>query len=770
MATATSTTFVPTVLGIDLGTQSCRVTELSLNKRMPAVVRNNLSNESSPSILYYPANDATCTSAARGFGEPVSAKPVGDLAHCVVDIKDWILTHSSEMGSGEREFSEASAGEDLSLGAAQVLTYALSSLMKFGSTNSSSAVRAAVAICLPVSVSNGDAADAASMAARRKVVAEAFAYALSKEKRASTGCSDDVVGMVVDEAEAIAAYVHHLLYDSIPAAADGADDGSATKPEIIAVVNVGHAFCTVVLVQVSKGSCKVLASASLSGVGSGLIDDALTKIVFDHILQKNKVDIRNHQKSYQKVIRECQKAKTVLSSVDSTLVQLEGLAQDVDVSIRLTRDMVNEAAKEALVAPLIALISAKILPSLPEGTESVRVEAVGGGWRSPCVQEAVLAAFPGAQRLGVSLDANLCVAEGTAIVAAKLLLDTKKQKETLAEEEVVEEGAVVEKPVATEALGAFHDALSLSIANSCIVWVGDENAEMPAWSTKETSLEAADAAFHAKMRVIDAAESFCFRVTNLIGRCRGENALTSAQQDAIHAILAPLNDLIVDASEHSSEEFDAAISAARAKIFGEAGTEEALAPFPGLLAQERREVEEQEAKDKELEELSKQQEADKELKSDPQRLRMAQQRREQGAKLFKEEMWEEAQTRFVQALSAIGQLYDITSPENKEKKDEISLSCHLNIASCAVKLGKWRIALNNANSALDVKPDHPKALFRRGQANSALGEYKAAAADLNKAKELTNSDAGVMAELALLQQKIEKEKAREKKMFSKMFA
>lgn len=752
---------VSSVVGIDLGSQSCRVAELALNKRMPTVVRNNLSNESSPSILYYPANDATSTAATRGFGESVSAKPVNDLAHCVTDLKGWILATGD--GSGERSFADAFKGEDLSLCASQVLSYTINSLLSFGN-QSAAASRAAVAVSFPVSatsdVNEAPESIEAKVAARRQIISEAFAYALSKGVDKEGG----MIGIVVDEAEAIAAYVHHLLFDSLPAG-----DTAESTPDVMAVVNIGHVFCTAVLIRVSKGACEVLASASLPSAGSGLIDDALATIVFDHIVQKNKVDIRNHQRSFQKVLRECQKAKEVLSSVDTTMVQLEGLSQDVDVSLKLTRDMVKNAAKDALIAPLVAMIASKIIPAVPEGVQVVRVEAVGGGWRTPCVQEAIVAAFPGAQRLGVSLDSNLCVAEGTSIVATKLLLASTTPAPK-AEVEGEEEKAAddVTEVDAAERPGAFHDALALNIVNSSIVT--SDAAAVPAWATSETALEEADKAYSSKMRIVDSCESFSFRVINLIGRCLGENAISSADQEAIRTILNPLDELVMDATDHSASTFEETLASAKSRIFGEEGVEEQSAPFPGLLAQERREAEEQAAKEKELEELSKQQEADKELKSDPQRLRMAQQRREQGAKLFKEEMWEEAQTRFVQALSAIGQLYDTTSPENKEKKDEISLSCHLNIASCAIKIGKWRIALNNAASALDIKPDHPKALFRRGQAQSALGEYQQAMIDLNKAKELTNGDGGVMAEIALLQQKMDKEKQREKKMFSKMFA
>ena len=179
---------------------------------------------------------------------------------------------------------------------------------------------------------------------------------------------------------------------------------------------------------------------------------------------------------------------------------------------------------------------------------------------------------------------------------------------------------------------------------------------------------------------------------------------------------------------------------------------------------------EQQRKEEELERLSKLNQDDKELKSDPQRLRAAQQRREQGQNLFKQEHWAEAQTRFVQALAILGELYDTSSEENRARKSEIALSCHLNIASCSIKLRMWRNAVNNSTSALELSPDNAKALFRRGQANAALNEYADAKRDLSRAKELTNGDPAIVAELEQVIAREEQAKAQEKKMFARMFA
>jgi peptidyl-prolyl isomerase D len=93
----------------------------------------------------------------------------------------------------------------------------------------------------------------------------------------------------------------------------------------------------------------------------------------------------------------------------------------------------------------------------------------------------------------------------------------------------------------------------------------------------------------------------------------------------------------------------------------------------------------------------------------------------------------------------------------------------LNIASCSIKLGLWRNAVNNASKALEYDPNNAKALFRRGQGNFKLANFDEATKDLERAKELSGGDAAVVQELAAVKAAIEQEKAKEKKMFSKMF-
>jgi len=286
---------------------------------------------------------------------------------------------------------------------------------------------------------------------------------------------------------------------------------------------------------------------------------------------------------------------------------------------------------------------------------------------------------------------------------------------------------------------------------------GMSSSDIEILSSKENALEARDYSITKRIQSINSLDAYIIQTLEASQAClKGERLalLSNTIRDAEIYVQDNCNDEaveLIDEKLHSLKQI-------------------VKNDFPEIEAHYEVLKEEQRRKDEELERLSKLQSEDRELKSDPQRLRGAQQRREQGQALFKQEHWSEAQTRFVQALAILGELYDVNDTENKKKKDEISLSCYLNIASCSIKLSMWRIALNNATSALEISPNNPKALFRRGQALSMLGDYTLAIKDLEAAKISSNSDAAVVAELDVVLKKEASEKAREKKMFAKMFA
>jgi peptidylprolyl isomerase len=106
----------------------------------------------------------------------------------------------------------------------------------------------------------------------------------------------------------------------------------------------------------------------------------------------------------------------------------------------------------------------------------------------------------------------------------------------------------------------------------------------------------------------------------------------------------------------------------------------------------------------------------------------------------------------------------------KKEAAELRLSCHLNAAACKLKTSEFSAAAAHATKALAIDASNVKALFRRGTARSATGDFDGARADLVKAAKLEPGNKAVRAEYDALAAKVAAAKAKEKAAFGGLFA
>ncbi|KAG5473509.1 hypothetical protein LSCM4_03578 [Leishmania orientalis] len=750
-APASPASVVTYTVGIDIGSATTRVAVLNSAKPMPTIVRNALGNEATSTVVSFAANEA------RSFGENAAARQVTKASETIVDLAPWIFGYTSgeqvpkdaavslQVVSPATAMSEAVVLKSRQLGTqehfthpAQVAAFYIKSLLQF--LPDKEMLRNS-----PVCLAVPSAASAASFEALR----QATLLAGVPQEQTIIAHSD----------EATAVYFHHLQYRGLPSTHDG-----AAVPVVL--IDIGQSCSVASLIFASQSRVEKVECQTLR-MGSEYIDALLCSHVYSELDKKfgaAAAPMRGDIKSFRKILRECRKAKEVLSTTDETRVQIEGLRGDMDIIVTVTRAMMEEAALPFLQAVRAMLMAIKEKLPTPSEIEdgacaaaaAPRVEVIGGGWRTVCVMEAIREVF-GITRVGVSLDANLSVAEGSAILAEvrRLTIARRQQQD---EEQTAQAAAAsaVAEPHQVELIGFqildANSPISRPLSEAAVAAVAE-------WMVLEKQMEDSDARINERLAALNQLESYILQTLTAVDNCGAsserkiemrvyiEEADAYVRNEGNEAGTTELCEKLAEVQSHVTEHFP-----------------ELSSYYESVRAAEQK-------KEEELIRLSKErQEDESDLKSDPQRLRMAQKRREQGQGLFKEECWAEAQTRFVQALSILGQLYDTSSEENRTKKHEISLSCYLNIASCSVKLGLWKNAVNNCTHALELVPDHPKALFRRGQAYSALKEYKEAVADLEKAKVVSQDDPAVVAELNKAKAALESEKAKEKKMFAKMFS
>nr|ANQ44605.1 HRP4 [Paratrypanosoma confusum] len=681
-----------TTLGFDLGAGMTRLALLDVTKQMPRVLHNNLSNEGTATVVSFPANEARC------FGETAVSKQFSRPSATVTDLSQWLFSNDP-LVTQPREVGEA--GHIRRTHPAQAAAFFIKSILQFAPSSGQEAAHVCIAV---------------------PALAPTDAIATLNQACRIAGVSSDSLYTSRGD-EALAVYFHHMAYNDL----------SESVPQVVAIVDIGASRSSISLWKVTQ---KLVEKVDVKAIpiGSGIVDAALASHVFDNISEKDRAKLHGDVRSFSRLLHECKKAKEILSTVEQTRLQLEALKGDVDVDQTITRAKVEELATP-LVSGLREIFGQmKKEHNLDDG---IRVEAVGGGWRSVCVSELIKECF-GISRIGVSLDANLAVAEGCAILAA--VRDGALGGENRHPIHQVE-------LVNFEAFEDVADALSTHPVTA--------EAE---WLALEEKLAAADRVIRERLEAINTLDTLVLQTLGILQNLGLSREREEQLEKYLHIQDGYLRE---DCNGDSMEAIVHRVDEVRRDIARD---------FPEVEGFYEAQRVAQQKKDEELARLSILESEDKELKSDPQRLRVAQQRREQGQALFKQECWAEAQTRFVQALSILGQLYDPSIEETKKTKDEISLSCHLNIASCSVKLGIWRNAVNNCTKALEIQPDHPKALFRRGQALAAMKEYEEAILDLEKASRLSGGDAAVTLELQTVKAHLEAHRAKEKKMFAKMFA
>uniref|UniRef100_A0A3P8UZ68 Peptidyl-prolyl cis-trans isomerase D n=1 Tax=Cynoglossus semilaevis TaxID=244447 RepID=A0A3P8UZ68_CYNSE len=141
-----------------------------------------------------------------------------------------------------------------------------------------------------------------------------------------------------------------------------------------------------------------------------------------------------------------------------------------------------------------------------------------------------------------------------------------------------------------------------------------------------------------------------------------------------------------------------------------------------------------------------------------------------GNTLFKNQNWTAAVNKYSKALRYLEAGGEQLEEEAQEKLKPTALSCFLNTAACKLKMQQWQETVDSCDEALEVDQSSTKALFRRAQAWQGLKEYSKAMADLKKAQGFTPEDKAISNEMKRVQLKIQEEKEKEKKIYAKMFA
>ena len=200
--------------------------------------------------------------------------------------------------------------------------------------------------------------------------------------------------------------------------------GSST----ILVYDLGGGTFDVSLLEVSEGVFEVKSTSGDTHLGGQDFDENVMKWAFGICKSKYNVDIEKNNKLLNKLRREAEKAKIILSSAPKTLIEVDGIGNGQMFSETLTRAKFEELNKQLFSNTLKSVENA--LKDAKKAKKDVdHVVLVGGSTRIPKVQELLSKYFDG-KELDKSVNPDEAVAQGAALQAG-IIMGARKTKEML---------------------------------------------------------------------------------------------------------------------------------------------------------------------------------------------------------------------------------------------------------------------------------------------------------------------------------------------------
>ena len=350
------------VIGIDLGTTNSCVAVLENDQ--PVVITNSEGQRTTPSVVAFTKN------GERLVGEPAKRQ-------AAVNVERTFFSIKRQMGSGYRAKVDGKM-----YSAPEISSMILRKLKKNAEEYLGEAVTDAV-ITVPAYFSD----------AQRQATKDAGRIA-----------GLNVLRIINEPTSAALAY--------------GLDHG---QPQKILVYDLGGGTFDVSIIEIGDNLIEVLATAGDNNLGGVDFDERITAYLVSEFNKAEHIDLTKDLTAMQRVREEAEKAKKVLSSSSSVIINLpfittvKGEPRHMEMNLtrakfnELTRDLVKRTAVPVKLALKDAGISAEDLGM---------VLLVGGSTRVPAVVDEVRVLT--GKEPSHNLNPDECVALGAAIQGGKI--------------------------------------------------------------------------------------------------------------------------------------------------------------------------------------------------------------------------------------------------------------------------------------------------------------------------------------------------------------
>eukprot|EP00775_Hariotina_reticulata_P003083 gene3083-3362_t len=186
----------------------------------------------------------------------------------------------------------------------------------------------------------------------------------------------------------------------------------------ILVFDLGGGTFDVSILTIDDGVFEVLSTNGDTHLGGEDFDQRVMQYFIKLIKKKHKVDVSQDARALQKLRREAERAKRALSSQHQVRVEVESLADGVDLSETLTRARFEELNADLFKKTLDPVRKALADAGLKK-SDINEVVLVGGSTRIPKVQQLLKEFFDG-KELNKGINPDEAVAYGAAVQAGIL--------------------------------------------------------------------------------------------------------------------------------------------------------------------------------------------------------------------------------------------------------------------------------------------------------------------------------------------------------------
>jgi molecular chaperone DnaK (HSP70) len=402
-------------LGVDVGSSKLVSATLPLGEeggqqhgRLPVLVRNRLSNDATPLAIVFQAGNR------RELGEAAIDTPASNADNLVAAFVPRLGAPGEQ---GACRIPPAGAAQDAQvLRLEQVLAMLLGGQARNleAQTGVQSPSHLVLAVPPALAAQPGGAAAVRSAA----LIAGLDSVRLTTSTAALAWHYAERHGRDIAEADG---------RDIAEAYAErhGRDIAEADVPRTVLIVDVGHMACSAVVARYTPrgGSQEILLEILAEGgsfeAGGGVFDAILGKHLQEKLEKEHGADACGGAKFLFRLNKACEKLKKLLSTVDPAKLDLDSLIPDKDCRLTVARK-----EWDAMLQPSLEKLKelvARVLAESGVAADGIEgVEAVGGGARVPCVQDALLAST-GKPSLRHTLDSSAACGLGAAGIARTLV-------------------------------------------------------------------------------------------------------------------------------------------------------------------------------------------------------------------------------------------------------------------------------------------------------------------------------------------------------------